>query len=125
MTDEHNLPVPDDAPWLNLTSQEIEELRNNKKELSEYGREKIRELMDKKEPIVAKVSESDYQKVFEEYRKQNKKPTLWDIMRDKLGFSIDMCDEIVDAVEEWLPPQHETNDYRWNRCIQLMKDKLR
>ena len=40
---EHNLPVPDDAPWLNLSPQEIEELRNNKKELSEYGREKIRE----------------------------------------------------------------------------------
>jgi hypothetical protein len=28
---------------LNLTPQEIEELRNNKKQLSEYGREKIRE----------------------------------------------------------------------------------
>ena len=41
MTD--NLPVPDDAPWLNLTPQEIEELRNNKKELSEYAKEKIRE----------------------------------------------------------------------------------
>jgi hypothetical protein len=61
----------------------------------------------------------------EEYRKQNKKLTLWDIMRDKLGFSIDMCDEIVDAVEEWLPPQHDTNDYQWNRCIQMMKEKLR
>ena len=41
---EHNLPVPDDAPWLNLSSEEIEELRSNKKELSEYGREKIRAL---------------------------------------------------------------------------------
>ena len=44
MTEEHNLPVPDDAPWLNLSSEEIEELRNNKKQLSEYGREKIRAL---------------------------------------------------------------------------------
>jgi len=61
----------------------------------------------------------------EVYRKQNRKPTLYDIMRDKLGFSIDMCDEIVDAVEEWLPPQHETNGYQWNRCIQMMKEKLR
>jgi hypothetical protein len=61
----------------------------------------------------------------EEYRKQNKKQTLWDVMRDKLGFSIDMCDEIVDAVEEWLPPQHDTNDYQWNKCIQMMKEKLR
>jgi hypothetical protein len=102
----NNLPEPDDAPWLNLTPQEVEELRYNKQNLTEYGKGKFQQLL-------------------EEYRKQNKKPTLWDIMRDKLGFSIDMCDEIVDAVEEWLPPQHETNDYRWNRCIQLMKDKLR
>lgn len=29
---------------LNLSQEEIEELRNNKKELSEYGREKIRAL---------------------------------------------------------------------------------
>jgi len=43
MTEEHNLPVPDDAPWLNLTPEEIEELRNNKKQLSEYASEKIRE----------------------------------------------------------------------------------
>jgi len=41
---EHNLPVPDDAPWLNLSQEEINQLRNNKKQLSEYGREKIRAL---------------------------------------------------------------------------------
>lgn len=118
--------MSEDMPWvIGLTDEEVEELRYNKQKLTEYGREKIRELMDKKEPIVAKVSESDYQKVFEEYRKQNKKPTLWQIMRDKVGFSIDMCDEIVDAVEEWLPPQHDTNDYQWNRCIQMMREKLR
>jgi len=29
---------------LNLSQEEIEELRNNKKQLSEYGREKIRAL---------------------------------------------------------------------------------
>jgi len=40
---EHNLPENDDAPWLNLTPQEVEELRYNKQELTEYGREKIRE----------------------------------------------------------------------------------
>ena len=41
---EHNLPVPDDMPWVFLTPEEVEELRNNKKQLSEYGREKIRAL---------------------------------------------------------------------------------
>ena len=42
---EHNLPVPDDVPWLNLSQEEINQLRNNKKELTEYGREKIRALV--------------------------------------------------------------------------------
>ena len=45
MTD--NLPVPDDAPWLNLSQEEVQELRNKKYELTEYGREKLRELLNK------------------------------------------------------------------------------
>jgi len=44
---EFNLPEPDDAPWLNLSPQEIEELRTSKKELTEYGKEKICKLMNK------------------------------------------------------------------------------
>jgi DNA polymerase II large subunit len=59
MTD--NLPVPDDMPWVNLTQEEVEELRNKKYELTEYGKEQLRKLMN--EPIQAKVSEEDYQKV--------------------------------------------------------------
>ena len=43
----NNLPEPDDAPWLNLTPQEVEELRYNKQELTSYGREKIRALVKK------------------------------------------------------------------------------
>ena len=42
---EHNLPEPDDAPWLNLTPQEVEELRYNKQKLTSYGREKLRTLI--------------------------------------------------------------------------------
>lgn len=33
--------------------------------------------------------------------------TLWEVMRNKLGFSIDCCDEIVSAVEEFLPKVEE------------------
>jgi hypothetical protein len=46
----NNLPEPDDAPWLNLTPQEVEELRNKKHELTEYGKDKIREMMRNQEP---------------------------------------------------------------------------
>jgi len=51
-------------------------------------------------------------------------PSLWNVMRFQLGFSIDMCDEIVSAVEEWLPPEHPTNDYQWNKCVRMIREKL-
>jgi hypothetical protein len=64
-----------------------------------------------------------------------KSKKLWYIMRDKLGFSIDMCDEIVDAVEEWLPePQNAAGSQNvntellvdgFNDCLRKMKEMLR
>jgi len=44
----NNLPEPDDAPWLNLTQEEINQLRYDKQKLTDYGREKIRALMEEK-----------------------------------------------------------------------------
>jgi hypothetical protein len=41
---EHNLPVPDDAPWLNLNSEEVEELRKSKRELTAQATQKLRKL---------------------------------------------------------------------------------
>jgi hypothetical protein len=41
----NNLPEPDDAPWLNLTPQEVEQLRYDKQKLTDYGREKLRTLI--------------------------------------------------------------------------------
>jgi len=37
----------DDMPWVNLTQEEVEELRNKKHELTEYGREQLRKLLEK------------------------------------------------------------------------------
>jgi hypothetical protein len=60
---------------------------------------------------------------------------LWNIMREKLGFSVDMCDEIVDAVAEWLPKEQsaagsqntfvECNVEGYNDCLREMKEMLR
>jgi len=36
----------DDMPWVNLTQEEVQELRSKKRELAQYGQEKIRELMN-------------------------------------------------------------------------------
>ena len=37
--------LSDDAPWLNLSKEEVEELRYNKRKLTEYGKEKIKKLL--------------------------------------------------------------------------------
>jgi len=36
----------DDMLWVNLTQEEVEELRSKKQELTQYGKDKIRELMN-------------------------------------------------------------------------------
>ena len=40
----------EDMPWVNLTQEEVEELRKSKKELTEYGKDKIKEMMRNQEP---------------------------------------------------------------------------
>jgi hypothetical protein len=40
----------DDMPWVNLTQKEIEELRNKKHELTEYGKQRLKEMMRNQEP---------------------------------------------------------------------------
>jgi hypothetical protein len=64
MTD--NLPVPDDLPYLNLSQSELDELRKSKKELTEYGKQKLRKLMNK-EPLQAKVSTEDFNKIVDAF----------------------------------------------------------
>jgi hypothetical protein len=48
---EDNLPVPDDMCWVNLTKEEIEELRNKKHTLTEYGKEQLKKLMTHEEML--------------------------------------------------------------------------
>ena len=40
----------DDMPWVDLTPEEIQQLRTNKQQLTEYGKQKIKELMMNQEP---------------------------------------------------------------------------
>ena len=61
MTEEYG-HIPD---AFHLSEKEVEELRKSKKELTEYGKQQLRKLM--KEPITAKVSEEDYQKIVEAF----------------------------------------------------------
>ena len=76
----------DDMPWVDLTPEEIQELRSKKQELTEYGKQKIRELM-------------------------NKKPTLRDVIAqwsldsvtDNIDLDVPTCvEDLVSRIEEWL-----------------------
>ena len=37
----------EDMPWVNLTQEEVDELRTKKQELTEYGKQRLKELMNK------------------------------------------------------------------------------
>jgi hypothetical protein len=161
----NNLPENDDAPWLNLTPQEVEELRYNKQNLTEYGREKIRALMEEKKllkecrqtgrttattekvlkTVFSQMKEIDISTVLIEgdtatimgvkyKRVEEPKPKkLFDVIRN-LGYSVDMCYEIVDAVRCWLPePQSAVGSQNvdvellvdgFNDCLKKIKDGL-
>jgi hypothetical protein len=155
----NNLPEPDDAPWLNLTPEEISQLRNQKYQLTNYGREKIRALMEEKKllkecrqtgrttattekvlkTVFSQMKETDISKVLIEgdtatimgvkyKRVEEPKPKkLFDVIRN-LGYSVDMCYEILDAVKECLPAEHysdgEDYDKGWNDAIKEIKWKL-
>jgi hypothetical protein len=34
-------------------------------------------------------------------------------------------EDLVDKIELWLPKEHDTNSYKWNECIRMIKEKLR
>lgn len=40
----------EDMPWVNLTQEEVDQLRKQKHELTEYGKQKIQQLMNNQEP---------------------------------------------------------------------------
>jgi endonuclease IV len=55
-----------------------------------------------------------------------KPPTLFEVLIN-LGYSYDMCYEIVDAVKECLPDEHcNITDYDlgWNDVLRKIKDRL-
>ena len=56
----------------------------------------------------------------------DKPPTLYDICQE-------WCDDednppvsdLIAAIEQWLPKEHDTNSYKWNECIGMIREKLR
>ena len=62
------------------------------------------------------------------------KPTLRDVIAqwsldsvtDNIDLDVPTCvEDLVSRIEEWLPTEHETNSYKWNECIRMIREKLR
>ena len=34
-------------------------------------------------------------------------------------------ENLVDEISLWLPTEHETNSYKWNECVRMIREKLR
>ena len=58
-----------------------------------------------------------------------KPQTLYDVIADWWDDTFTKKEtslqELVDAIEDWLPKEHETNSYKWNECIRMIREKLR
>ena len=75
------------------------------------------------------------QKVIDKMVEERKAQKLYNILKDRWCFSKDACEEIVEAVAEWLPePQSAAGSQNvntellvegFNHCLQKMKEMLR
>ena len=49
--------------------------------------------------------------------------TLYDALR-KLDRPM-FIDDVLGAVDKWLPKEHDTNSDGWNKCVRMLREKLR
>ncbi len=107
----------EDMPWVNLTNQEVEELRSKKHELTEYGKQRLKQLMNE-EPLHAKVSEEDYKKIVDLMRNQEPYP---DAMfeeaerREKERKALDALDKLYDENGDALQQLAVIEKEEWER----------
>jgi hypothetical protein len=71
--------------------------------------------------------------LIKEWGEKNKPPTLYEILMEWWINHLDMehsDEEIVDGLvniigEKFIPPSRDRNGYEWEKCLKMMRDKLR
>jgi hypothetical protein len=69
--------------------------------------------------------------LIKEWGEKNKPPTLKELLSEwwdeDWGDTKDNCiDMLVDIIgEKFIPPSNDTNGYEWEKCLKMMRDKLR
>jgi hypothetical protein len=86
---------------------------------------------DEKDNPTSYITDEVVNRLMEKYQSQK----LWNILKDKWGFSEDACGDIVEAVAEWLPKEQSAAGSQnvdtellvdgFNDCLRKMKEMLR
>ena len=82
--------------------------------------------------IEDETQEPNFQQIMNDHFEKNKSPTLKERFEEYLATKVDwaqsyhvIANELVDITKKWIPNEHETNSYEWNKCVQNMKNRLR
>jgi hypothetical protein len=99
----------DDMPWVNLTQKEVDELRNKKHELTEYGKQRLRELIYKqdmqkmedaaKDLVLENLTHEEMLEIAEKREAENKALAALDELYEKHGDAMLKLAEI--EKDEW------------------------
>jgi len=99
----------EDMPWVNLTQEEVEELRNKKHELTEYGKQRLRELIYKqdmkkvedaaKNLVLENLTHEEMLEIAEKREAENKALAALDELYEKHGDAMLKLAEI--EKDEW------------------------
>jgi hypothetical protein len=99
----------EDMPWVDLTQEEVEELRNKKHELTEYGKQRLRELIYKqdmqkmedaaKDLVLENLTHEEMLEIAEKREAENKALAALDELYEKHGDAMLKLAEI--EKEEW------------------------
>jgi hypothetical protein len=118
----------DDAYIMGVKYQRVEEPSKPMNEVMDRLENKYK---DAEENAASYMTDEVIDRMVKKYQAQK----LWNIMKDKLGFTMETCDAIVSTVEEWLPKEQSAAGSQnvdtellvdgHNHCLNKMKEMLR
>ncbi len=105
----------DDMPWvLGLTDKEVQELRSKKQELTQYGKEKLRKLMN---------NEPTLDEMLEEAERREKENQVLDIAKNIMEENKEAFQHLA-AIERKQFAEKDFEDLTTNEKIQLALEEI-
>jgi hypothetical protein len=80
------------------------------------------------------MTKPNYNEIFKQYCEENKPPTLYELIWKEVGKSVGygiecdvVTDKLIDIVAGWLPKESQgsIDVVQWNKCVRMMREKLR